>query len=199
MEPNQALTDDELQALARAALALPDAPAQWVRRAEALGAPVADPVWLGKAAVAAMAHPAGQVVGQVARQLGRQAAQAMAAAVSFDSWQRPALACGMRSMPARTRHLLFTAQGRDIDLRIFPLADRYGMAGQVLGPDDAGTVELVHRPKPGLDDRQSHVAALDDLGEFRFAGLSQGTVSITLRLGADEVRLPPIEVGDRQA
>ena len=101
-------------------------------------------------------------------------------------------------MPDRTRHLLFSAKGRDIDVRIIPVAERYAMAGQVLGSDDFGTVELVHRPLPGSDDGESHVSSLDELGEFRFSGLRQGTVSITLRLGNDEVLLPSIDVGERR-
>ncbi|MBL0148880.1 MAG: hypothetical protein IPP87_09255 [Ideonella sp.] len=177
MEHLPAMTDDELASLSRQALALPGAPADWLCRAVAIGAPTPVRPW---------------------KDLAGALSQHVAAALSFDSWGAHALASGMRSMPDRTRHLLFSAKGHDIDLRIIPVAERFAMAGQVLGPDDVGMVELVHHPRAGASDHEAHVAALDELGEFRFVGLRQGTVSITLRLGKDEVILPSIEVGEHR-
>lgn len=177
MEPLPDMSDEALAALSREALALPDAPADWLRRATAIGVP-------------APARPWKSLAGALAQQV--------AAAMSFDSWGSPALATGMRSMPDRTRHLLFSAKGHDIDLRIIPVAERFAMAGQVLGPDDSGLVELVHHPMAGAAEHEAQVATLDELGEFRFIGLRQGTVSITLHLGQDEVILPSIEVGERR-
>lgn len=189
MAPLDSPSDDELMALGRQALSLPDAPAHWVRRAADIGVPEPERPW--KSLVGDLA---GAVVNAVSAAVIRQ----VHAALDFDSWASPASATGMRSMPDRTRHLLFSAKGRDIDVRIIPVAERYAMAGQVLGADDFGTVELVHRPMPGSDDGESHVSSLDELGEFRFTGLRQGTVSITLRLGSDEVLLPSIDVGERR-
>lgn len=181
MESLQHLSDDDLLVLTQQALALADAPTAWVQRATALGqVPVA--ARLANTAQAAVRH--------------------LVAALGFDSWSTPPMALGLRSMPDRTRHLLFSAQGRDIDLRIIPTAEHFAMAGQVLGPDDGGTVELVHRSMVSAGDEhnrhEAHIASLDELGEFRFGDLRQGTVSIVFRLGKDEVHLPLIDVGERR-
>lgn len=167
------MSDEALAALGQQALSLPDAPAAWVRRAEAIGVPAPARPW-------------------------KALAQQVAAVLSFDSWGAPALATGMRSMPERTRHLLYSAKGHDIDLRIIPVAERFAMAGQVLGPSDAGVVVLVQHPMAGAGELEAQVVTLDELGEFRFVGLGQGTVSMTLRLGTDEVVLPSIQVGERR-
>ena len=37
------------------------------------------------------------------------------------------------------------------------------------------------------------------LGEFRLEGMRRGTYVLTLRMGDDEIVLPPIEVGERRA
>ncbi len=170
MKPFHTLPDDELLTHMRAAVrALPDAPATWQRSAMGLWNPaVAQGPW--RAAAAA-----------VRRQL--------TAAMSFDSWAGSSLATGMRSMPSATRHLLFSTHGRDVDLRIAPVAEGFNLAGQILGPDDAGHILLA------AAGGASHEAALDALGEFRLEGVQAGTYSLTLRLGADEISLPPIEVG----
>ncbi|WP_088286224.1 hypothetical protein [Ideonella sp. A 288] len=181
MESLQHLSDDDLLVLTQQAMALPDAPSAWIQRAVAVGQ-----------------APAESRVATTARAVVKH----LVAALGFDSWSTPQLALGLRSMPDRTRHLLFSAQGRDIDLRIIPTAEHFAMAGQVLGPDDGGTVELVHRPLPLAGDEHSgheaHIASLDELGEFRFGDLRQGTVSIVFRLGKDEVHLPLIDVGERR-
>ena len=95
-------------------------------------------------------------------------------------------------MPADTRHLLFSAMGRDIDLRIAPAEELFALSGQILGPDEAGRVEV---NAAGSADKR--VASIDDLGEFRVDGLPKGTYLLTLRMGSDEIALPPIEVGKR--
>ena len=42
------------------------------------------------------------------------------------------------------------------------------------------------------------VAALDALGEFRLEGIPRGSYVLTLRLGEDEIVLPPIDLGERR-
>ena len=54
------------------------------------------------------------------------------AVLSTDSWGSTGLAHGMRSLRGDTRHLLYNAGGRDIDLRISPAAEAYSLAGQIL-------------------------------------------------------------------
>ena len=120
------------------------------------------------------------------------------AVLSFDSWARPPLALGMRSVASDTRHLLFSAQGRDIDLRISPVSNQYALSGQILGPDESGLIELSAQPADGREASGARVVSLDALGEFRLDGVPGGTYLMTLRMGGDEIVLPPIEVGTRQ-
>jgi hypothetical protein len=169
MKPIDRLTDDELAAQAQRAAALPDAPPSAIAAAQAL--------WPKKASLADVA---------------RAGTRLLAAVLRFDSWAGGPVGFGMRSLPADTRHLLFSAMGRDIDLRITPADEHFALSGQILGPDDAGRVELA---SAGTPDRR--VVAIDDLGEFRLDGLAKGTYLMTLRMGRDEIALPPIEVGSR--
>ncbi len=165
------LSDEEFaQQVAQAVRGLPDAPASWQRAAQGL--------WAG----AALKNAVQAVMRRVA------------AVLTFDSWAAPALAHGMRSLRSPTRHLLFTAQGRDIDLRIAAASETYTVAGQILGPDDVGSIELAVQHG---EDRAAHVTHLDALGEFRIDGLRGGTYVLTLRMGSDEIVLPAVEVGER--
>lgn len=178
MKPVDRLTDDEFAHLVQRAAALPDAPAALIRAA----------IDLWPAAHAAAAAPAAAL--KAAAQAGLRL---VAAVLSFDSWAQPAVARGMRAGPSETRHLLFSAMGRDIDLRISPLADRFALTGQILGPDDAGTVTLC-----GLDadGGEAQSVALDALGEFRIDGVAPGRYRLTLTMGGDELVLAPLEVGE---
>jgi hypothetical protein len=173
MKPIDQLTDEELALLAQRAAALPDAPAALLTAANALmPVPPSQPAALPE--------------------LARAATRLLAAALRFDSWAGAPVAFGMRALPADTRHLLFSAMGRDIDLRITPADERFALAGQILGPDESGRVEL-----SGGGNSAKRVAAIDDLGEFRLDGIDSGTYLLTLRMGNDEIALPPIEVGGR--
>ncbi len=172
MKPLHHTTDAELACLAEQASRLEDAPPGWINAAVAL--------W--KVAPRAAFKPAQPSL------LTR-----ITAALSFDSWATPALALGVRSMALDNRHLLYSARGRDIDLRITMAADRFALAGQILGPDESGQVELAPLgAAPGAAWSQS--APLDALGEFRFDALGRGTYQLTLRVGGDEIALPPIVV-----
>jgi hypothetical protein len=170
MNPLNPLSDEELAALARRAAELPDAPPALLRKALDLFPP----------------PPASGVADVVSAGL-----RLVQAVLSFDSWARPAVAMGMRAAGSQTRHLLFSAQGRDIDLRISPAAEHFALSGQILGPDESGVVELL--PQSG----DPQLAKLDKLGEFRLDSVRTGTYQLTLRLGADMIVLPPIEVGGR--
>ena len=176
MKPVDSLSDDEFVHLVQRAVALPDAPP-----------------WLVRAAVElwpASPHSALKGVAQAAIRL-------VTAVLSFDSWASPPAAMGMRALASDTRHLLFSAMGRDIDLRISPAADQFALTGQILGPDESGLVELATQTGDGIGLADARVAALDALGEFRLDGVRGGTYRLTLRLGGDEIVLPPIEVGGR--
>ena len=129
----------------------------------------------------------------------RTALRRVAAALSFDSRAVAPEASGMRARGSDTRHLLFSAKGRDVDLRIAPSADAYTLSGQVLGPDERGSVHLATCLRGAARSQPWQAATLDDLGEFHIDALVPGTYELTLQLGGDEIVLPPIDVGDNRA
>jgi hypothetical protein len=174
MKPIAELTDAELARLVRQAAALPDAPPALIRQAIDLWTTPAPPQTLRAAAQGLM------------RQL--------TAVLSFDSWAAAPLAQGLRSSRGDLRHLLFSTQGRDIDLRVVPDAQRFVLAGQILGPDETGMVEL--SPSDDGPAGPPHVVALNMMGEFRIDGIEAGRYVLTLRLGEDTIVIPPIDVGD---
>ncbi len=170
MKPIHDLSDDELlHATRRAVQALPDVP-------PALHA-------------AALAQWPGAGAALVA--LAQGVLSHVVAVLRVDSWAQGAVALGMRGGRAPTRHLLFSAEGRDIDLRIAPEDGAFTLAGQILGPDEAGEVEVRM-----ADGGVLHRAALDGFGEFRIPGVARGTYQVLLRLGTEAVQLPPVEVGE---
>jgi hypothetical protein len=172
-DPARDAADDALGSRLRRSLReLPDAPAALLRAAIGL--------WPGPSASASLAA-------------GVQALWVRVAAVlSFDSWAAPAVAGGMRGLRSPTRQLLYRAGSRDIDLRIAPADLTWALAGQVLGPEEPGHVELT-RLDASADAR---VMPLDELGEFRLDGVAPGIYSLTLYAGSDEVLLPPFDVGE---
>ena len=179
MKPTHLLSDLEFSQLAREAAALPDAPPALLR--------VAIDQWpstssLLQAAVAA-------VVNRVVAML------------TFDSWAAGSLAHGVRAVPSDNRHLLFSALGRDVDVRVTPSADHFVLAGQILGPDESGTVELANVTADGENKNAEAIrsAKLDALGQFRIDGIPGGVYVLRLRLGDDEIVLPPIDLGERRA
>lgn len=120
--------------------------------------------------------------------------QRILAVLGFDSWAAQPSPALRSTLPA-ARQLLFTAQGRDVDLRLSPIdpagrpPTRFAVAGQVLGPGEGGTASLSRAGEPIGD------AALDEFGEFRFADLPAGAYVITVRFGEDEIVLPEVDVG----
>jgi hypothetical protein len=170
MTPIDSNPEDEWLRLVREAVAMPDAPPQLLQSTLEL--------W--------RTHGA--------RPSASGALRRWIAALSFDSWSAPALAAGVRALPSEVRHLLFTTHGRDVDLRIAPLADGFALSGQHLGPDDAGHVALTWLAGSGEPPARQD-AALNAMGEFRLEGVRQGTYLLTVLLGDDEIVLPPIDVG----
>ena len=177
MKPVDHLSEDEFAQLVQRAVALPDAPPALVRAA----------IGQWDAAQPSLLQTAAKAI------LNR-----VAAALTFDSWAAGSLAFGVRAVPSDTRHLLFTAEGRDIDIRIVPAAGHFLVTGQILGPDDSGIVEMTAAAKDGAEAPRAHVATLGFLGEFRLAGVHSGTYVLTLRVSGDEIVLPPIDVGEHR-
>ncbi len=192
MKPIDSLTDDEFTELVQRAARLPDAPPAMLQSAIDLW-PKAQPK-----AHSGLTEAVGNIIHAV---------------LSFDSWARPAGAFAMRSAGSDARQLLFSASGRDVDLRIARVADTFTLTGQVLGPDETGTIELVadfrspgSEAEPGYNqpgDSEtlvgSRVTPLDELGEFRLDDISPGTYRLRLQLGSDEIVLPPVVLGEQPA
>lgn len=171
MTPEHPLSDDALAALAhRARQALPDAPPALLHAAIAL--------WQTAPATSPLAA----------------AVRRVAAVLRFDSWVLAPQAQGMRGMADDSRHLLFSAEGRDVDLRITRApGGAWSLAGQVLGPDETGHISLV--PAGG---GAGHRASLDALGEFHLDGVSAGQWCLSLETADAVVSLPAIDVGSQR-
>jgi hypothetical protein len=176
MKPVETLSDDEFAHLVQRAVGLPDAPPSLVR--------AAIDTWPGTRS--ATLHS-----------VAAAALRLVSAVLQFDSWAQPAVALGMRAASSDTRHLLFSAMGRDVDLRISPVADGFALTGQILGPDESGVVELAPDSGEHADAPDARIVSLDELGEFRLDGVQGGTYRLTLRVGGDEIVLPAVVVGER--
>lgn len=202
MKPIDQLSEAEWMDLVRRAAGMSDAPAAWVRSALELwhvkGSQQVDP-----ARPALPVPPPGPAPTAPPPALRR-----WFAALSFDSWAAPALASGMRMVGSDVRHLLFSAEGRDVDLRIAPEGEAYAVRGQLLGPNGDGQVVLTILAPGAAGDAaaggaqgalshpaEAHVAALDELGEFRLDGVTEGAYLLTVRLREDEIVLAPIAIG----
>ena len=178
MKPINLLSEDEFAHLVQRAALLPDAPPALVRAA----------IGQWHAAQPSTLQAVGQAI-----------LKRVAAALTFDSWAAGSLAFGVRAVPSDTRHLLFSAQGRDIDVRVTPSADHFALTGQILGPDESGVIELATVSADDGVAATVQATSLDALGEFRIEGIRGGRAYVlTLRLGEDEIVLPPIDVGARQ-
>ncbi len=118
--------------------------------------------------------------------------QRIAAMLRFDNWAAtPAPA--LRSAGLPPRQLLFAAAGRDIDLRIVPVAPaRFEISGQVLGPDERGEVRL-ERAADGSDARR---VALDAAGGFELGAVPAGRWRLQLQFDAETIDLPDLDIGD---
>jgi len=179
MKPPASLDDDELGTALRGGLRLADAPAPLIAAALEL--------WPQTATAAAPGALATAVSGAVRR---------LQAVLTFDSWASTPGALGLRSAsaPAQTRQLMFNAGDRDIDLRIAAAAGSYVLAGQILGPEERGSIEIrvdtADHPLPSS-------VALDDFGSFELAALRAGQYSLSLHFASGTIELPPITVGTR--
>jgi len=162
-------SDEQLEQWLRASRTLEDAPAWLVERVIAQG-----PSMLP----ATTPQP---TPGEVLRRV-------LARLVS-DTGAVPALALGLRSSAPVMRHLMYAAEGCDIDLRVVPAGPAGGwvLSGQVLGPEFHGEVRLLG---DGIDQR----APLDDSAEFRFGPVPAGRWQLML-IGSDlQIELPTLDI-----
>jgi hypothetical protein len=164
--------DEALAAALGASRVLQDAPEAMVLRAIGL--------WQQPAAVPVAASPsvAASALGGLRR---------LVATLVFDSLDHGALAGGRRGAATMghlaARQLLYSTDGRDIDLRLTPLdgGARWVLSGQVLGPELSGWAEL--RPSPTADTAEAppaQVVAWNELAEFEFAPMEAGPCSLVL-------------------
>jgi hypothetical protein len=113
------------------------------------------------------------------------------AVLKFDSSAVSPMALGVRSIGSPTRQMLFSAEGRDIDLRIAPRAKgasrQWDITGQVLGPDDNGSVSL-----RGTNREWS--ANLNDLSEFHIEDIPEGEYQLMVLLNGSVIVLPEIKI-----
>jgi hypothetical protein len=179
MKPISELSDEEFLALARESVMLRDAPAAWVNSA----------IGLWGAREKKSDGQASAVIADIVERIR--------AVLSFDSWTVSPLASGLRSTPSQTRHLLFSAQGRDVDLRINPSANAFALSGQVLGPDEFGAVEVAKDDEQSVGARSARIVTFDGLGAFTLEDVAPGTYYLTLRMHRTVIELPPILVGER--
>jgi hypothetical protein len=160
------LSDEAIVAALKAESALIDAPEYVVQRAFGL--------WTPKAAV----QPS-----LIAR---------IVATLKFDSASLSPVAMGVRSVGSTSRQLLFSAEGRDIDLRLTPTSSgnrsAWSVSGQVLGPDDSGSVSL-------LGAHREWSMPLNELSEFFIEDIPAGEYKLTLLLNGSVIVLPDISVG----
>jgi hypothetical protein len=168
--PPAPASDDELASLGRRALReLQDAPE-----------------WLIGTAIALWRAPPSQP----------SPLQRIAAVLRFDNWAgTPAPA--LRSAAVPPRQLLFAAGGRDIDLRIVPLAPaRFEISGQVLGPGTGGEVRLDAVAGAGGPGGGGQQVRLDEFGGFRFGAVAAGRWRLQLQLDAEAIDLPELVLGE---
>jgi len=113
--------------------------------------------------------------------------RALAARLQFDSAGLTAQAAGVRNVGEDTRQILFSAEGRDVDLRISPEGEGWLLSGQVLGPDVSGRAQLA------VGAYRADVA-WNELCEFSFEGVPEGEATLTLQ-GTDwEIVLPLLHI-----
>lgn len=164
MKPVRDLTDEEIARLLRDESRQSDAPEHVIQRA------------LGVYRRRAEARP-----GVLDR---------IVALLTFDSAASSPLALGVRGTAAAARQLLFSAEGRDIDLRIAPSPGGSAgveVSGQVLGPDMRGTILL--------EGAAGHWSTeLNELSEFSFEAVPAGHYTLTLQLQGAIVVLPALQL-----
>lgn len=165
-------SDDELEDALRASRVLHDAPETLIQRAIEVFAP--------RASAAAAARAVPPRPGALRR---------LVATLGFDIAASGVLAVGLRGGGAM-RQMLFSAGGRDIDLRVTRSADgrHWRVSGQVLGPDTDGHARL------RLGD-QVLDTAWNELAEFAFDELPAGQAMLTLQTADWEMDLPPLDLG----
>jgi hypothetical protein len=106
----------------------------------------------------------------------------LVALLRFDSAQSP-LAMGVRAGGQVGRQMLYVAEAHELEVRAVLSGRAWTLAGQVLGPSGAGSVEL-----RGAGD--SVQAMLNEQCEFRLPPVPAGSYSMTVRFSDVEIEVP---------
>jgi hypothetical protein len=114
------------------------------------------------------------------------------AVIKFDSAQQSPMALGVRSIGYATRQIIFSADMRDIDLRIAAKninqsAKAWAVSGQILGPDEGGSVTLAGTGR-------EWTTSIDEMGEFHFDDLPDGDYRLSAHFEGAEVALPSFRI-----
>jgi hypothetical protein len=105
----------------------------------------------------------------------------------FDS-RNAGPAFGVRSLPAASRQMLYSAEEIDLELRITVQNDECILAGQVIGEGCAECqVEI-----SGVAGRST--TTLNDVCEFTLPPIPPGNYSLTLRMLDREIEIPELEL-----
>jgi hypothetical protein len=105
----------------------------------------------------------------------------------FDS-RNAGPAFGVRSLPAASRQMLYSAEEIDLELRITVQNDECILAGQVIGEGCAeGQVEI-----SGVAGRLK--ATLNEICEFTLPPIPMGNYSLTIRMLDREIEIPELEL-----
>lgn len=115
----------------------------------------------------------------------------IAAALTFDSAMAEPWALGVRATGPAARQMLFTAEGRDIDLRVATHTvggkATFKVSGQIFGPDVLGQAEI---KAPGYQ----ATLAWNDMSEFCFEDVPAGPCTLLLRSADWSIELPAFEL-----
>ena len=95
---------------------------------------------------------------------------------------------GMRSLPAASRQMLYSAEESDLELRITVENDECILAGQVIGEGWAGgQVEIL-----GVAGKSE--TTLNDVCEFKLPPIPVGNYSLTVRMLDRQIEIPELEL-----
>lgn len=109
------------------------------------------------------------------------------ALLTFDS-RNAGPAFGVRSLPAASRQMLYSAEEIDLELRITTQNGECIIAGQVIGEDcTEGHVEI-----SGAAGRSK--AILNEVCEFTLPPIPPGNYSLTVRMLDREIEIPELEL-----
>jgi hypothetical protein len=105
----------------------------------------------------------------------------------FDS-RNTGPAFGVRSLPAASRQMLYSAEETDLELRITVQNDECILAGQVIGEGCAGA----HVEISGVAGKSE--ATLNEVCEFNLPPIPIGNYSLTVRMLDRQIEIPELEL-----